>query len=161
MHRCFIGIGSNLDDPISQVNRAVATLSKAKFTHHLISSSLYRSHPLAGLDQPDYINAVVAFDTSLTAHELLSQLQNIENGQGRQRNTQRWSARTLDLDILVYGDKVINDKDLTVPHYGIHERNFVLLPLNEIAPDLLIPTLGIANELVTSIDTNTIDKLTN
>jgi 2-amino-4-hydroxy-6-hydroxymethyldihydropteridine diphosphokinase len=102
--------------------------------------------------QPDYINAVVAIDTLLEPVVLLHELQKIENQQGRVRTNERWGPRTIDLDILVYDDRKINTDELTVPHLGIHERAFVLYPLQEIAPELDIPGLGSLRELIAQYD---------
>lgn len=98
-------------------------------------------------DQPDFVNAVVAMLTTRSARELLSGLQSIETTHGRVRSGERWGPRTLDLDILVYGGQVINEPDLTVPHPGMANRNFVLLPLEELAPDLCVPGLGCVSSL--------------
>ena len=105
-------------------------------------SSLYRSAPFGGIEQPDFVNAVASVLTQLGPLELLAQLQDIENRQGRERDETRWGPRVLDLDLLVYSGQTISEPGLSVPHPGIGERNFVLLPLEEIAPDLLIPGLG-------------------
>ena len=105
-------------------------------------SSLYRSAPFGGVEQPDFVNAVAALETQLDARSLLEQLQHIEQSRGRERGGQRWGPRVIDLDLLVYDDVVIDEPELTVPHPGIAERNFVLLPLREIAPELEIPGLG-------------------
>ena len=110
-------------------------------------SSLYRSSPLGGIEQPDFINAVAAVETALPPPDLLGQLQAIERIRGRVDARIRWGPRVLDLDLLVYGNSVIDDPDLTVPHPGIAARNFVLLPLREIAPDLDIPGLGFVRDL--------------
>ena len=105
-------------------------------------SSLYRTAPFGGTEQPDFVNAVAALETQLDARALLEQLQHIEHRRGRERDGERWGARIIDLDLLVYDDEVIDEPDLIVPHPGIAERNFVLLPLREIAPELEIPGLG-------------------
>lgn len=99
-------------------------------------------------DQPDYMNAVVSLRTQLDAHELLHLLQSIEQDHGRLRDGTRWGARTLDLDLLMYGDNIIDTPTLTVPHAGIAERSFVLLPLSELSPNLHIPTHGLITELL-------------
>ena len=117
-------------------------LDDIRGTRLIRRSSLYRSSPLGGIEQPDFVNAVAAVETTLAAHDLLSQLQAIERIRGREDNRVRWGPRVLDLDLLVYGDRMIDDPNLTVPHPGIAARNFVLLPLREIAPDLDVPGLG-------------------
>jgi len=141
----YIGIGSNLDDPIAQVQRAFTLLDVMSGTQLVAYSSLYRSAPFGSVEQPDFVNAVVKVLTSLDAPALLQHLQEIEIAQGRVRG-EHWGPRVLDLDLLVFADEQIEASDLIVPHPGIAERNFVLLPLREIAPDLVIPGLGcIAN----------------
>lgn len=143
----YIGIGSNLGDPIAQVKLAVKALEQLNGISLVSCSSLYASPPMGPQDQPDYINAVAELTTTLPAHDLLDLLQAVEQQQGRIRN-RHWGERTLDLDVLLYGDEVIADKRLTVPHPGIALRAFVLYPLAEIAPDLEIPKLGSISELL-------------
>lgn len=140
--RAYIGLGSNLDDPVRQVQRALAALRGLPHTDWVASSSLYRSRPLDDAAQPDYINAVAAVDTRLDAHGLLDALQAIEAAQGRDRSAGRWASRTLDLDLLLYGEARYDDERLTVPHPGIAVREFVLCPLAEVAPGLVVPGLG-------------------
>ena len=140
--RVYIGLGSNLDDPKRQVWKALQALAGLPGSTLCRYSSLYRSPPMGPQDQPDYINAVAELETGLSAAELLSLLQAIENQQGRVRGAVRWGPRTLDLDILIYGQAQIKAPELTVPHPGIAERPFVLYPLAEIAPDLKIPGCG-------------------
>lgn len=134
----YIGLGSNLADPIEQLYKAKQALAKRTDIKLLAISGLYRSAPMGPQNQPDYINAVAAIRTGLPALVLLHQLQTIENKQGRLRN-ERWGARTLDLDILLYGDYCLATPELTVPHVGLTQRAFVLYPLYEIAPELQIP----------------------
>ena len=105
-------------------------------------SSLYRSSPLGGIEQPDFVNAVAAVLTTLEPRDLLRKLKAIERRRGRERNGQRWGPRVIDLDLLVFSRAVLSEAGLSIPHPGIAERNFVLLPLREIAPDLVIPGLG-------------------
>jgi len=137
----YIGLGSNLDDPSAQIRRAFELLVTIPGTQVTSRSSLYVSAPFGSVEQPDFINAVAEVLTFLDAPALLLQLQEIEQSQGRIRG-RRWGPRVLDLDLLVYGDEEIDSPQLTVPHPGIAERNFVLLPLREIAPELEIPRLG-------------------
>jgi len=146
--RAYIGLGSNLGDPAAQVRRALDALVSLPDSRLQSHSSLYRSAPLGPADQPDYVNAVAALDTDLDPHTLLHALQAIEAAQGRVRGDQRWGPRTLDLDLLLYGDAVINDAELAVPHPGLPARAFVLYPLMEIAPGLTVPGLGSLQELV-------------
>ena len=124
------------------------SLSELPHTRLAAHSALYRSAPLGGLDQPDYLNAVTALDTQLSADVLLAELQAIEQNQGRVRSAQRWQARTLDLDLLLYGELQLQDAVLTVPHPGMTERAFVLYPLQEIAPGLVVPGLGALSTLI-------------
>jgi len=142
MVRTYIGIGSNLADPESQVMRALAELDEIPDCCCVKQSSLYHSKPLGPQDQPDFVNAVAALDAALPAERLLEELQRIENRHGRARSGPRWGPRTLDLDLLVYGDAILASETLTVPHPGLLERDFVLCPLYEIAPDLEVPGRG-------------------
>lgn len=138
----FIGLGSNLNGPAGQVEAAFGLLEELQDSRLVARSSLYRTAPFGGIEQPDFVNAVAALETQLGARSLLEQLQHIESSRGRERGGQRWGPRIIDLDLLVYDDVVIDEPDLIVPHPGIAERNFVLLPLREIAPELEIPGLG-------------------
>ncbi|WP_371822599.1 2-amino-4-hydroxy-6-hydroxymethyldihydropteridine diphosphokinase [Methylococcus sp. EFPC2] len=140
----YLGLGSNLDDPLRQLRNARAAVAALPQTREFACSRYYRSAPMGPADQPDYVNAVLAVQTTLEPEALLCALQAIEAAQGRVRKAgERWGARTLDLDILLYGDRVICTDRLTVPHVGIAQREFVLYPLAEIAPaDLDIPGYG-------------------
>ena len=152
MTTAFIGLGSNLNDPVRQVTQACIEIAALENVELIKTSSLYRSSPMGPQNQPDYINAVAEIATSLTPEALLGALNKIENNHGRVRDAQRWSARTLDLDILLYGEEVINRERLTIPHLGLYERAFVLYPLLEIAPDLEIPFHGALRELARNCD---------
>lgn len=136
--RAFIGLGSNLDDPLSQVKAALLELANLRQSRLSAISPLYRTPPLGPADQPDYINAVAALDTALEPLALLDELQRIERHHHRVR-TLHWGPRTLDLDLLLYGDRVITNERLTVPHPGLPERPFVIFPLQAIAPGLILP----------------------
>lgn len=144
----FIGLGSNLEGPVAHLKSARAAIALLDDAQELTFSSLYKSAPMGPQDQPDYVNAVMAIQTTLAPLDLLHALQLIETEHGRKRGVQRWSARTLDLDLLLYGDQQINTPELTVPHYGIAERAFVLYPLHECAPDLVIPGHGKLGDLL-------------
>lgn len=146
--QCYIGLGSNLDNPAAQLHTALVALDDVADTSLVKQSSFYRSEPLGPGAQPDYLNAAALLDTSLTALALLSQLQSIENRQGRVRDGQKWGPRTLDLDLLLYGNEVIRAPGLIVPHPEIKQRNFVLMPLLELTPELDVPGLGRADELL-------------
>ncbi|MEN8168885.1 MAG: 2-amino-4-hydroxy-6-hydroxymethyldihydropteridine diphosphokinase [Pseudomonadota bacterium] len=137
--RAYIGLGSNLSSPLQQVRQAITELAQLAESQLYAVSRIYCSRPMGPADQPDYINAVVAIDTRLPPLALLDALQAIENGHGRKRGAVQWGARTLDLDLLLFGDSVINGPRLTVPHPGMYERSFVLRPLADIAPSLMLP----------------------
>ncbi|HCL5252289.1 TPA: 2-amino-4-hydroxy-6-hydroxymethyldihydropteridine diphosphokinase [Salmonella enterica] len=135
----YIAIGSNLASPLEQVNAAVRAIGEIPDSRIVAVSSFYRTPPLGPQDQPDYLNAAVALDTALAPEELLNHTQRIELQQGRVRKAERWGPRTLDLDIMLFGDKIINTERLTVPHYDMKNRGFMLWPLFEIAPELIFP----------------------
>lgn len=139
MTLAYIAIGSNLASPLEQVNAAVQALSEIPQSRLVAVSAFYRTPPLGPQDQPDYLNAAVVLETSLDAETLLDNTQRIELQQGRQRKAERWGPRTLDLDIMLFGDEVINTERLTVPHYDMKNRGFMLWPLFEIAPELTFP----------------------
>ena len=159
MIKVYIGLGSNLGDPQSQLKKAIIAMNMVPSTSVVKTSSFYRSKPVGPQDQPDYINAVVELDTELSAPVLLDYLQDIENEQGRERKI-KWGARTLDLDILLFGDEIINNDRLQVPHVEMHNRGFVLLPLNEILPDCMIPGVGAVSSLLQENSINDLVKLT-
>ncbi|OUR62956.1 2-amino-4-hydroxy-6-hydroxymethyldihydropteridine diphosphokinase [Colwellia sp. 39_35_sub15_T18] len=159
MTTAYIGLGSNLSDPIEQVKDAIDEVKQLAQCQVTAISSLYLSKPMGPQDQNDYINAVIAIETSLSAIELLDVLQAIENSAGRVRKDNRWGARILDLDIILFGHEVINTERLTIPHYGMHEREFVLLPLAEIAPTLNLPNGETVKYLSQNIANNAMVKL--
>ncbi len=138
--RAFVGLGANLGDTAATLRAAVGALSELPATLLTGCSKTYRSAPVDA-DGPDYFNAVAAIETALSAAQLLHDLQRIEQAHGRERPYPN-APRTLDLDLLLYGDQTISLQGLHVPHPRLHERAFVLLPLNELAPDLLIPGHG-------------------
>lgn len=154
MNTAYIGLGSNLSDPAKQLKSAVKIISSLKDCQINKISSLYFSRPMGPQDQPDYMNAVLSLSTELTAMELLDKLQNIENSAGRVRKDNRWGARILDLDIILFGQQTINNERLTIPHYGMKTREFVLMPLYEISPTLTLPCDVTLNELIQSLDQN-------
>ncbi|MBL4900130.1 MAG: 2-amino-4-hydroxy-6-hydroxymethyldihydropteridine diphosphokinase [Colwellia sp.] len=161
----YIGLGSNLSQPIKQVKAAINEIKKIAQSNVVSVSSLYLSKPMGPQNQDDYINAVLALETTLAPLELLDALQSIENKAGRVRKKNRWGARILDLDIILFGDDIITSERLTVPHYGMTKREFVLLPLTEIAADLIIPSSIAANRqsvkvLSQNIANNAMVKLT-
>jgi 2-amino-4-hydroxy-6-hydroxymethyldihydropteridine diphosphokinase len=138
MIRCFIGLGSNRDDPENQIQRALQALSFVVDSKVVCISPRYRNPAVGPGQQPDYINAVAELHTTLDALTLLQQMLAIELAQGRVRTT-RWGARTLDLDLLLYGNAVIDLPQLQVPHPRMIMRNFVLHPLYDLHPDLVMP----------------------
>jgi 2-amino-4-hydroxy-6-hydroxymethyldihydropteridine diphosphokinase len=155
----YLGLGSNQDNPAAQLEQAIESLHKDdQLTVKAISSN-YRSAPIGPGDQDDYINAVVCVETSLSAEQLLDCLQEIENRQGRVRK-QRWGERTLDLDILLYDNEIIDTERLTIPHKELSNRNFVLLPLMEItSEEFQIPGEGALLDLLSRCVDNPIEKI--
>lgn len=147
----YIGIGSNLEQPVEQVLRARRALAGLPRTRLVGFSPLYRNPAVGPGEQPDYVNAVAAIETKLEPRALLEALQAIEAAQGRVRNGVRWQPRTLDLDVLLYAERVIREEGLTVPHPHIQERAFVLRPLADLAPELVIPGLGPVTRLLAQV----------
>ena len=139
MTLAYIAIGSNLASPLEQVNAAIQALGEIPQSKIVAVSSFYRTPPLGPQDQPDYLNAAVVLETALNAETLLDNTQRIELQQGRVRKEERWGPRTLDLDIMLFGHETINTERLTVPHYDMKNRGFMLWPLSEVAPDLSFP----------------------
>jgi 2-amino-4-hydroxy-6-hydroxymethyldihydropteridine diphosphokinase len=146
-HPAYIGVGSNLADPRAQVLSAFSKLAELPLTRVILTSPIYLSQPFGPVRQPDFANAVVGLLTQLEPRALLARLRALETAQGRPEQHERWGPRIIDLDVLVYGRERLNDPELTLPHPGIVERNFVLYPLADIAPDLDIPGLGRVIEL--------------
>jgi len=146
---CYVGLGSNLEDPRAQLRAGLAALGQLEDTRLMAYSSLYRSRPIGPQDQPDYLNAVAALETLLTPTRLLGELLAVEQRQGRVRERdRRWGPRTLDLDILLFGAEQIETPALHVPHPGLSARSFVLYPLAELSPDLNIPGRGPLRDLL-------------
>jgi len=156
--RAFIGLGANLGEPEAQVRRAIAALGTFPRSRLLAASSLYRSAPVGVGEQPDFINAVAEVETALGARALLEELLTAEARFGRERPTPG-APRTLDLDLLLYGDQVIAAPGLVVPHPRMHERAFVLMPLAEIAPDVSIPRKGSVKALLAACRGQKIQKI--
>ncbi|MDG6898003.1 7,8-dihydro-6-hydroxymethylpterin-pyrophosphokinase [Actinobacillus delphinicola] len=146
MHQVYIALGSNLQSPVAQLEKALSTLAELPQVTVKKTSPFYQSSPLGPQDQPDFINAVALLETPLSAVELLDILQSIENQQGRIR-LRHWGERTLDLDILLFDNDIIKTPRLTVPHYAMCEREFVIIPLFDIAPALVLPTGESVGEL--------------
>jgi 2-amino-4-hydroxy-6-hydroxymethyldihydropteridine diphosphokinase len=143
----YIGVGSNMGDSTARVKSAFEALGKLPQSRVVACSRLYRTRPFGPVQQGDFINAAAGMLTQLTPQALLAGLREIEAEQGRQR-TERWGPRTLDLDLLVYGSLRVESPELTVPHPGISERGFVLVPLADIAPTLLVPGLARVEQLL-------------
>ncbi len=155
----YIGLGSNLITPEAQIATARQAINALANVQECAFSSLYRSPPMGPQDQPDYVNAVMAVKTDLSPMQLLRCLQKIELDQGRVRKDERWGARTLDLDILLYAEEVIDVPDLIVPHYGLAERAFVVYPLQEIAPTIHVPGKGAIADLVALCPLDGLEKI--
>jgi 2-amino-4-hydroxy-6-hydroxymethyldihydropteridine diphosphokinase len=154
----FIALGANLGEPRRQVEQALAELAALPRSRLLARSALYRSRAVGYLDQPDYLNAVARLETGLTPRQLLADLLDIERRHGRER-TFRNSPRTLDLDILLYDELLLNEPGLHLPHPRMHERPFVLVPLAEIAPDIVIPGNGPVRTLLDALDRRSVTRL--
>lgn len=158
MSICYIALGSNLNDPLAQANQAIAALKQLPNTVVTDISPFYRSKPLGPQDQNDYLNAVIKLTTSLKPIALLDELQAIEKSQGRVRKDNRWGARTLDLDILLYDDLIIDNDRLTIPHYHMKNREFVLYPLFDISPELILPDNDKLSDLIKKCPLNNLKK---
>lgn len=155
----YIGLGANLNDPVQQLRSALSAISRIPDSQLIQYSSFYSSQPLGPSEQPEYVNAVAALNTSLAPEELLKTLQSIELEQGRKRKAERWGPRTLDLDIILFGQRIINTELLTVPHYHFHLREFVLYPLYQIAPQLVLPDGKTVKELLQTVPKNGLTEL--
>ncbi|MBL7635034.1 2-amino-4-hydroxy-6-hydroxymethyldihydropteridine diphosphokinase [Atlantibacter hermannii] len=158
MTRVYLAIGSNLASPLEQVNAALAALADIPESQLVAVSDFYRTPPLGPQDQPDYLNAAVALETTLAPEALLDHTQRIELQQGRERKAHRWGPRTLDLDIMLFGEQHIHTPRLTVPHYDMKNRAFMLLPLAQIAPDLRFPDGDKLSELLGKLDHSGISR---
>ncbi len=158
MSRVWLALGSNQADPLQQVRNALAALAALPATRLLSCSAFYRTPPYGPQDQPDYLNAAVALETELLPEQLLDHTQRIELEQDRVRNGLRWGARTLDLDIMLFDNLTLATPRLTVPHYDLHNRAFMLLPLLEIAPDATLPDGTPLRDLLAHLDTSAISR---
>jgi 2-amino-4-hydroxy-6-hydroxymethyldihydropteridine diphosphokinase len=163
----YVALGSNLDEPVRQVTEAFARLAALSDTRLIARSRLYRARPMGPQDQPEFINAAAGLLTQLHAEELLARLKAIEQSMGRQPPAVRWGPRVIDLDLLVHSQRTTGDgvpgadarRELLLPHPGIHERNFVLYPLAEIAPELYIPGRGYVVELARRVGSDGLQPL--
>ena len=161
MIRAYIGLGSNLAEPLEQLRAALATMAALPGCTLAAVSPFYISDPLGPADQPRYVNAVAALDTDLPPLALLDALQRIEQEQGRVRKAERWGPRTLDLDILLLGDQLLASERLTVPHYHMQARAFVLYPLADVAPaDLQLPDGRNLQDLLAACPFSGLERLT-
>jgi len=156
--RVFVGLGSNLEDPARQVALALAELDRIEHTHVLRSSRLYRTPPWGDTAQPAFVNAVAELQTQLPAERLFAHLQRLEAAAGRRRE-RRWGPRVLDLDLLLYGDRVLDEPAMRIPHPHLHERAFVLVPLAELAPALEVPGHGRVDALLAAVDAGGIEAV--
>lgn len=155
--RAFVALGANIGEPVRHLRAAVEDMAALPGTAVVARSSLYRSAPVGLVDQPDFINAVVALDTDLEPLVLLRALLAVEARHGRVRSVPN-APRTLDLDLLLHGDRQQDEPELTLPHPRMHERAFVLLPLLEIAPDVRIPGLGAACDFLPGVSSQAIAR---
>ena len=155
----YVGLGSNLGDPKKQVVRAIDSLGRITGCRLAARSSLYESEPMGPADQPRYINAVVCLMSCLPASELLCRLQEIEDAHDRDRTVGRWGPRTLDLDLLLFGDQHSDTAEMILPHPGLTERNFVVYPLAQIAPELVLPNGTSIAELANQLGMKGLGKI--
>ncbi len=154
----YIGLGSNLNNPKAQIEKALSAINRAEEVSLKEVSSFYESRPLLDMPGPNYINAVCGVETSLSAIDLLDVCQIIEDDQKRVREV-KWGSRTIDLDILLYEQQVISNERLSIPHPEIANRAFVLVPLHEIDKEMKVPLLGPVKKLVDRINTDDLKKL--
>jgi len=170
VHLAYIGIGSNLDNPGKQIKKAISALRHLSQDGTIDCSAIYQSVPMTknsdnktdtynNNQQPDYLNAVVRIKTSLESLTLLDALQQIEKAQGRIRTEERWIARTLDLDLLLFDHQTINHPRLTVPHYGLKQRPFVIYPLADLDANLVLPDGTTIIELLETCSSEGIRKI--
>lgn len=155
----YVALGSNLDDPRARVEQAFDALDELPETRGVLRSSLYRSPPFGPVEQPPFVNAVAGLLTSLGPAELLASLKDLEVRLGRTQPVLRWGPRRIDLDLLVHGTTRLDSEDLSLPHPGIAERPFVLVPLAEIAPELEVPGVGRVRALLRRVDGTGVERL--
>jgi 2-amino-4-hydroxy-6-hydroxymethyldihydropteridine diphosphokinase len=155
----YVGLGSNLEQPSMQVQRALDELARLPDTRLVLQSPLYRTVPMGPVPQPDFVNAVAGLITRLGARALFGELKAAETRLGRERPVVRWGPRRIDLDLLAYGTSRIDEPDLSVPHPGLAQRAFVLAPLADIAPDMIVPGVGRVRELRSAVDVSSVARL--
>lgn len=158
MTLAYVGLGANIGDPGRQIRLAIEELKKLPDTRLVLISGMYKSTPLGYAGQPDFLNAVACLDTGLPATQLLEHLQKIEQRQGRERPFAN-APRTLDLDLLLYGDQVLATPRLTLPHPRMHERAFVLQPLLELDSEISVPGKGKASTLLSACGSQKIERI--
>lgn len=154
----YIGLGANLNNPVVQLVKAINALKSLPQSQFVAASPMYCSKPLGPADQPDYMNSVVKIETALSPEELLDALQKIELEQGRERKDERWGPRVIDLDILLYGNQTIHTDRLTIPHYHMGEREFVLYPLFDIDSDVTMPDGTAIRDLLANCPRNGLQR---
>lgn len=157
-HKACVALGANIGEPLRQIEAAFAALAALPGSRVVARSSLYRSAPVGYADQPDFINAVAIIETTLTPHALLDAVLAIERAHGRVREFPN-APRTLDLDIVLYGDVVLQEPGLTIPHARMLERAFVMVPLAEIAPDAVVPGQGKVSDLAKRVSAASVAQL--
>ncbi len=155
MQTAYIGLGSNLADPLKQLQAALRAMSTMRSTRVVRHSHFYRTPPWGQSDQPEFINAVAEIETGLSARDLLDELLSIERRAGRLRTDERWGPRVLDLDMLLYGQEIIDEPALHVPHPHMRDRAFVVVPLAELAPHVNIPGFGGIGDMLSHVDAST------
>jgi 2-amino-4-hydroxy-6-hydroxymethyldihydropteridine diphosphokinase len=150
--RAYVGVGSNLGDRVGTIDRAVGLLREAPGVEAVRLSTLRETEPWGPVEQPPFLNGAVEVETGLAPDRLLAVLLDVERALGRVRAGERWGPRTIDLDLLLYGDAVVDEPGLTVPHPRLHERRFALEPLAELAPDAVVPGWGPVGELLLALE---------
>jgi len=158
MNNIFIALGSNLKNPIKQINNGILSIGKINGIKILKKSNLYETAPVGFLDQPKFVNAVIKISSNLKAHELLHKLLIIENIAGRVRDKKN-GPRTLDLDILLFNDFILTEQNLTIPHPRMHERLFVLMPLKDIDENIVIPKYGAIKDIIKKLPPADINRI--
>jgi 2-amino-4-hydroxy-6-hydroxymethyldihydropteridine diphosphokinase len=154
----YVALGSNLEEPVRQLRNGLEALGKLPDTRIVRVSSFYRSAPVGYADQPDFVNAVAVIETGLAPRALLDALLDVERRHGRVREFPN-APRTLDLDIVAYGDRIVDEPGLAIPHPRMHERAFVMVPLAEIAPDAIIPGRGTVSALAARVDRASVTRV--
>lgn len=157
--KAWLGLGSNLQQPLTQVKEAIHRLAETDGIEILETSSFYCTPPWGDVQQDDFINAVVQIETRLEPVTLLRELQSLENLMGRERSNRRWGPRLIDIDLLLYGNQQLQLDELEIPHPRMHERAFVIVPLAELDPKLEIPGCGTVEKILQQIDCNGIKRL--